>query len=131
MNFRDTAVVWPISLAELRERRGRYQRKEDLFLIVWAVAVFLMLASYGPLTNAMAEGDKEWFHIANNIGVIALVGANLVWLVVSTRHRKMACGLQCPNCQKLLNSHSLASATATGRCVKCEATLVKDHPNEY
>lgn len=131
MNYRDTAAVWPISLAELQERRGQYKRKEDIFLIIWAVAVFLMLASYGPLTDAIAEADKEWFHIANNVGVIALVGANLAWLIVSTRHRKKACGLQCPNCQKLLNSHSLAAATATGRCRKCEAMLVKDHPNEY
>lgn len=131
MNYRGTAAVWPISLAEFQERRGQYKRKEDLFLIFWAVAVFLMLASYGPLTDAVAEADRAWFHVVNNVAVIALVAANLAWLIVATRRRKKAFGLQCPNCERLLNTHALASAAATGRCQKCEAMLVKDHPHGY
>jgi len=131
MNYRHTKAMWPIPLAEFQRRRGQYKHREDVFLIVWSVSVFLVLSSYGPLTAKM-EGAREeegWVEMLNSLGLIGLIIGCAAWLVISTRSRLKAHDLQCPKCEHLLNTHLAAEAVATGRCGKCEALLVNDHPS--
>lgn len=132
MNYRHTKAAWPIPLVELQARRGQYKQREDWFLIVWSVFVFVALASYGPLTSKIESTKEEvdWVETLNSVGLLGLIAAFAVWLIISTRNRLKAHGLQCPKCEHLLNTHLAALAVATGRCGKCETVLVNDHPSD-
>lgn len=132
MNDRHTRAPWPIPLAELETRRGHFKRSQDLFLIAWSLVVLAALSSFGPIVTAI-QGTGEpsgWLQTLDSLALLALIGASIAWLILSTRNRLRSRGLQCPHCSRLLGSHLSARAIAAGHCGKCHTPLVSDHPGE-
>ncbi len=114
----------PTSAQEFATRHRAYgQRRTVVALLGWVPLLVLYVFSHTKYLRPYVPDSK-------GLAVVVLIVIPLAWLLgIAWAYRRVGPGvhgLVCPGCHARLVDDAYKSAAATGRCARCQVTVVVD-----